>query len=812
MKKSLLLLLCLFLAACSQQEPNADQKAPAAPDPSADASESTSKPAASVPAVSDSTPKPAASEPEKKLEEADYYVSPSGSDDNPGTFEKPFKTIQKAADVATAGQVVAVRGGVYRESVIPKHSGTAGKPIVFKSYADEVALISGTEVVEDWERAALGRYKAKWGQPFESLNNQAMQLFADGKMMIEARYPNLPSLDSIRPVRLNTDKVVNVEVIERIDERNVTARITIESEGFQQPKGRWDGAQINIRAMWSWGWGMPRTATIVSSEPGRLTFDFPNYEIHDLTKGNGTIVRDNANSGMSSPFFVFGAEEGVDAPGEWFYNEKSGEFTFLPPKELDMDEAVIEVKMRDWAFDLSERSYITIKGFHLFGTSITTDRESGTGNPVFEPYAEIRMDTVAPSSNIIIDGINARYVTHFTRQDGYILSQWSNNSGIVLSGTNQELKNSVIAYSAGNLVSLIGDGNKVTNNILHYAGYSGSEIGFVGTGCFKTTSINHQISYNTMYTCGGNGIHTNMKGTNPDKPARINNNIIHDVGTMRADIGFVYSFGGRDGSWNSIDHNLMYGSTTFQGFGIYFDYGKYWHINNNILFDVSWATCTHTNAHNGGQDMKFWNNVLWSLGHYAHGNGHGVDATGTEFINGIYHGKRVDEIPGTRVENNFITEKDYHKITDIFVDPYGLDFRLKDSIDQAIDKGLKHERYASDYNGSAPDLGAVEKGEEMFRVGSTLEPIVRAPSHLSGKRTNEGVALAWRDNADNEQEYIIERSTKADDGYMYNIEWEQLTVLPADSTEYVDTAAPGGLVYYRVRAPEARMTNLVRID
>jgi hypothetical protein len=29
-----------------------------------------------------------------------YYVSPSGDDNNPGTEESPFKTIQKAVDLA----------------------------------------------------------------------------------------------------------------------------------------------------------------------------------------------------------------------------------------------------------------------------------------------------------------------------------------------------------------------------------------------------------------------------------------------------------------------------------------------------------------------------------------------------------------------------------------------------------------------------------------------------------------------------------------------------------------------------------------
>ena len=51
-----------------------------------------------------------------------YYVATSGSDANPGTVAKPFKTIQRGADVGVAGDVVLVRAGVYRETVRVKHS------------------------------------------------------------------------------------------------------------------------------------------------------------------------------------------------------------------------------------------------------------------------------------------------------------------------------------------------------------------------------------------------------------------------------------------------------------------------------------------------------------------------------------------------------------------------------------------------------------------------------------------------------------------------------------------------------------------
>ena len=44
----------------------------------------------------------------------DYYVSTDGSDANPGTIDRPFQTIQKAAALMVAGDTTYVRAGTYR--------------------------------------------------------------------------------------------------------------------------------------------------------------------------------------------------------------------------------------------------------------------------------------------------------------------------------------------------------------------------------------------------------------------------------------------------------------------------------------------------------------------------------------------------------------------------------------------------------------------------------------------------------------------------------------------------------------------------
>jgi len=74
-----------------------------------------------------------------------FYVAVSGSDANPGSLTRPWRTISKAARTLAAGDTVYIRKGTYRERVIPKASGTdADRPIRYACYPGETAIIDGT--------------------------------------------------------------------------------------------------------------------------------------------------------------------------------------------------------------------------------------------------------------------------------------------------------------------------------------------------------------------------------------------------------------------------------------------------------------------------------------------------------------------------------------------------------------------------------------------------------------------------------------------------------------------------------------------
>jgi Calx-beta domain/Right handed beta helix region len=95
------------------------------------------------------------------------YVAPNGNDNNPGTDPgAPKQTIQGAADVAQAGDLILIQPGVYRESVNVPASGTAAQPIVFRGNAPGAILDGADGAIAAgvaWTPTAGGTYSYATG-------------------------------------------------------------------------------------------------------------------------------------------------------------------------------------------------------------------------------------------------------------------------------------------------------------------------------------------------------------------------------------------------------------------------------------------------------------------------------------------------------------------------------------------------------------------------------------------------------------------------------------------------------------------------
>jgi hypothetical protein len=96
---------------------------------------------------------------------AEFFVSLSGHDDNPGTIDEPFATperartaireLKAASGLPEDGVVVWLRGGVYERTatfeLTSEDSGEAHKPVVYRGYpGEEVRLVGAKKLEASW--------------------------------------------------------------------------------------------------------------------------------------------------------------------------------------------------------------------------------------------------------------------------------------------------------------------------------------------------------------------------------------------------------------------------------------------------------------------------------------------------------------------------------------------------------------------------------------------------------------------------------------------------------------------------------------
>ena len=608
-----------------------------------------------------------------------YVVAPNGSDDNIGTLKEPFKTIQKCASVVQPGETCLLRAGTYREAVRPQSSGTAEAPITFAAYKDEEVIISGTEVVENWTVWRDSIYQTNVTLPVSSYSDTeffANQVFVNGKMMPEARFPNLEDKKDVLQPTLIGGEVKS--------EGGTT--VTIKNENIPALTEGWTGGKV-----WVNEWYSTRTGTITGGTPENLTAEM-------------TASWDRGGYW----FYLFGKLELLDSEREWFYDgEDKTLYLWSPGGNAPQG---VEVKQRNFAFDLRDRSYISLENLNLFANTITTsDRSEG----------------------IIIDGIHARYVSHHmtlpplpkseqapNSDDALFLASHAHDTGIQLRGNSHTLKNSIIEWSSGNGVLLEGKNHRVTNNIIANTNYLVSYAAAV-----RINGNDHKITQNTISRTGRDGIGFDWHTAGFDgRNLEIAYNDISQFGMLSTDLGAIYICCYVDLEGGSIHHNWIRDTHAFSPFwgtrGIYLDIETY---NSTIHHNVVWNIFGGQHSYHliaGGPrgHERIFNNTF--LGEVVT-EGAMIDAKNNIFA-------ASEKIPANQQSHNLFKDTDPKFIQPPVKESKSIpDFTLKKD-SPAIDRGVIIPSFTEDFAGDAPDIGAYEKGKDPWKAGSTLE---FQPSH-----------------------------------------------------------------------------------
>jgi hypothetical protein len=609
-----------------------------------------------------------------------YYVGgKNASDKNPGTKKAPFATISKAASILKEGDTCFIRAGIYRETVVPKNSGSSGKPIVFTSDGGVDVIISGADEANDnWTVYSGNIYQKAISLPVTGYNDEitsnssllANQVFVDGKMMIEARWPNIS----------NSDDLLN-----RADFAPVPKNGWISDEGttlldpdIPDIPGGWKGGTI-----WIIGWYVPGTSNITSYLAGQIKFPLIRGDEHH------------------DSYYLTGRMGALDTEKEWFYD---GTTLYLWAPDGGIP-ANVEVKMRNYAFDLSDKSYITIRNISVFAATITTNSNS---------------------TNIVMDRLKLQYVSHFVTlplvPEEYIklyclsinatTHSHFHDSGIRLMGTNSVIQNSIIEYSAGHGIVLGAAGCVADNNLVHDVSYGGTYACAIQP---SRCDVPQSITHNTIYRTGRTGI----DGIGPNKD--IGYNDIYDFGLINTDLGALYSANEQNLSGTRIHHNWLHDAKNDLnhhypvGAGIYLDQNaKPVQIDHNVFWNnhkndirVDQNSAPHNMIYNNtmaSNPPDFW----FSLHAY-------ISSNPDSCKNNIYCSAINPNTPGS---TEITSETD-----PLFISPYdgGLGFRLQPG-SPAIDYGQVINGVTDGYQGNAPDAGAYEFNGQEWKAGVLSKP------------------------------------------------------------------------------------------
>ncbi len=593
-----------------------------------------------------------------------YVVAPTGSDNNPGTLNAPFKTAQKCAEVVKPDEICYLRAGVYRESIHLARSGTASAPIVFSAYKNEDVTISGTNPVTGWTNFRNSIFRAKVSLPVNNYSDTgflANQVFVNGEMMLEARWPNT-GRDLMHPT-LEGGGVKSPS----------GTSATIENSKIPDLKEGWAGATV-----WTSEWYVARTGVVTGGNKGKLT---------------ATMTAPWERGGYW--FYLSGKLALLDSEREWFYDGKNQTLYIWAPE--GGQPRTVEVKQRTFAFDLTDRSFIEVRNLKLFASTISTGDLS---------------------QGIVINGIHAKYLSHHTTlpplpktkqapgsDNALIVSSHAHDTGIQLRGKGNIVKNSTLQWSSGNGLLLEGSGHTVTNNVIANTNYMVSYAAPI-----RVNGVGHRITNNTISATGRDAINIDWHTAGFDaRNIEIAYNDISNFGLLSTDLGAIYICCNNNLEGGSIHHNWIHDANAFSPWwgtrGIYLDLDAY---NSKIHHNVIWNIVGGKDSFpisvgsKKGYNKLFSNTIIGSVS---------TDAS-VEARNNIFTAS-TNLVAGQQSNNLLMgTDPKFNNVA-------ASDFTLQGN-SPAIDQGVAIPSITDGFVDNAPDIGAYERGGVRWKAGSNL--------------------------------------------------------------------------------------------
>ena len=663
-----------------------------------------------------------------------YYVAPNGSDANDGlSLATPFRTIQKAATIMRPGSICRIRQGIYRETVRPVFTGTAGAPLTFEAYNGENAVISGGDPITGWSVHSGSIYKAVMRWDLGEFDNQ---ILVDGKMAWMARCPNVN--DAYTP----DDGICWGNIKDWTSYRQLAeepsifgTRVCMDQPNVWGCNPAWGDNQCTPPAL------TPFEYTISYGSGAKLVPACLRSSATDAFKG-GTITIHNglvstglitASSTPSANLLRIGAVKGtsmqrnytgrgwishlfwlLDSPNEWFRNDST--LYLWAPNGGDPSHHLVEAKKRLLGFDLRGKTYVDLTGIRIIAASLSLE----------------------DAANCIIDKCHFKYVSHHDTVSYWDMGAYCNSSswnpanghdGVYISGRDNVIRNSSVTATSGAGIVVCGRDNLVTNCIVKECNYLGTGEGGImlwsrygrdpddGVGLRVTHTTTRFNSWSNILV----GYQTTPKNALDETRPKIQYNDFGACQWLSQENG---SLAGRSAQFVEVSHNWFHGIAGVNAGDVVAeaDFGAvHWTVHHNVFWQGRFAAgdCP---MESGG---TFWNllrGVSWTFDWGDTGASAGTPATNgarcfnNTVVDSNMTGHRDWELdwPGYK-RNNLMAKSDTAPWK--FTDPVNRDYTLRAG-SPAIDKGVTVPGWVAAYQGTAPDLGAYEFGEPRWVAGA----------------------------------------------------------------------------------------------
>lgn len=550
-----------------------------------------------------------------------YYVSPAGSDTNPGTLSAPFLTLTKARDVVRTvnSQMaedihVVLRAGTYRiASTIafgPQDSGSNGHRVRYESYPGETAVLNGAVQVTGWTQGSGSVYKAPLAR---------------------------------------TTKLRNLYVN---DARAAMTRKVVPSKG-----GTGTYAVTAGQAAWAWASGSGSDGAKYSlTDVPAIASNKDDLEIVNGTTWNENIVcvRDvvttsdnyrgllfqqpygaiaqlpnwNAGFSVSGTHTIYNAFEFLNTPGQFFFDKTTGTLYYYPRAGENMTTADVEAPVAEKLIDIAGASTtnrvknLTFQGitfqntdYGLYTVAGSHGKATVQGATVYIAYGDGNwhnskyqiIDTL-PSVISASNADSLEFIGNVVKHSG------SEGISIINDVVNSTLSGNYLTDIAGSGITVghpqhvaIGDGgahekypagvegvckgNTITNNVLYNISSLPGFGGHAGITAFFVDSL--VITHNHIQATAYNGINlgwgwSNFASSTTCKNNQVNGNRLVDTLNRLHDSGAIYTIGQMPGT--TINQNYVKGippATSGPTYGLHNDEGSAFITENDNVLDIS---------------------------------------------------------------------------------------------------------------------------------------------------------------------------------------------------------------------------------